>query len=192
MDFSKGGKACIDRMITAYDVSSRVQLATRLGTSASSLSNRYLRDVVPADLLVQCALETGAPLEWLVFGDGEFKTEGQSASQIRTSLLEKFSLIDGELSEDGSFALDASVHSKNSGELIAVKHDNLIFIVNRSFKDISNGEWLTDIDGVNSINNLIRIPGNKVRFGGEIPFECGINDFAAVGKVIGKIEAPKE
>lgn len=179
-------------MVTAYGVSTRVQLAERLETTTSALSNRYVRDALPADWILRCSLETGASLEWLVFGDGECKTEGQLTPQASTNFLEKFSLNDGELSENGSFALDASVHSKNSRDLIAVKHENLIFIINRSFKEISNGEWLTDIDGVNSINNLIRIPGNKVRFGGEIPFECGINDFAAVGKVIGKIEAPKE
>lgn len=192
MDFSKRGRAAIDRMVQAYGVANRTQLAECLDATVSALSNRYVRDVMPADWILRCSLDTGASVEWLVYGDGEFNVKGQSAPKARTNLLESYSLTEGDLSEDGCFALDASVYSKKTGDLIAVKHENIIFIVNRSYKDISNGEWLTDIDGTYSISSLIRVPGNKVRFGGDIPFECGISDFVAVGKVIGKIETPKE
>ncbi|MDF9722503.1 phage repressor protein CI [Serratia marcescens] len=191
MDLTKGGKEAIERMVIAYGAKSRAQLAEHLGTSTSSLYNRYLRDIVPADLLIRCSIETGVSLEWLLFGDGELKKDDGTATTSTVTRFPKFHLLDGKMVGAGFFALDKSV-SQTPDSLIIIETNGVNYIIDKSYRGLSNGEWLTDIDGLNSISNLIRIPGNKVRFGGEIPFECGINDFVAVGKVIGKIEISKE
>ena len=77
MDLRKGGKAAIERMLEAYGVTTKQALCERLGISSSTLANRYLRDTFPADYIIQCALETGVSLKWLVTGNGS-KTLGST------------------------------------------------------------------------------------------------------------------
>ena len=70
MDLRKGGKAAIDCILEAYGYTTKQTLCDKLGISSSTLANRYLRDTFPADYVIQCALETGVALEWLVTGEG--------------------------------------------------------------------------------------------------------------------------
>lgn len=70
LDLDKGGHAAIERMIDAYGCGTKTALAELLGISKGTLSNRYLRDTFPADYVIQCTLETGASLQWLVIGEG--------------------------------------------------------------------------------------------------------------------------
>lgn len=72
IDFNSGGAKVLDRIIQAYGFKSKVEYSNYLGTSAASLSIRYRRDLFPSDLVVKCMDETGATLEWLATGEGEF------------------------------------------------------------------------------------------------------------------------
>lgn len=68
MDLRRGGKAAIDRIMKAYGFTTKQALCDKLGISSSTLANRYTRDSLPTDFIVQCAIETGASVEWLAFG----------------------------------------------------------------------------------------------------------------------------
>lgn len=68
MDFSQGGKKAIERMVEAYGFTTRQALCEQLGISKSSLATRYMRDSFPSDWVIQCALETGVNIKWLVTG----------------------------------------------------------------------------------------------------------------------------
>jgi hypothetical protein len=57
-----GGREAINRLIKAYNFSSRQQLCDHLSVSKSTMANRYLRDSFPAEWVIQCALETGISL----------------------------------------------------------------------------------------------------------------------------------
>ena len=72
IDFNSGGAAVIDRIIQAYGFRTKLQLCNHLGTTSANLSLRYKRDFFPSDLVVRCMAETGATLEWLATGEGEF------------------------------------------------------------------------------------------------------------------------
>lgn len=62
-----GGRDAINRLIKAYNFSSRQQLCEHLEVSKSTMANRYLRDGFPAEWVIQCALETGLPFYgWLL------------------------------------------------------------------------------------------------------------------------------
>ncbi|MGG7447812.1 phage repressor protein CI [Kosakonia oryzendophytica] len=68
MDLRRGGKTAIDRIMKAYGFTTKQALCDKLGISSSTLANRYTRDSLPTDFIVQCAIETGASVEWLAFG----------------------------------------------------------------------------------------------------------------------------
>lgn len=39
-----------------------------------TMATRYMRDIFPADWVLQCVLETGVSIDWLVTGNGELNT----------------------------------------------------------------------------------------------------------------------
>ena len=70
MNFKNGGQAVITRMLEAYGFKTRQALCEQFNVSASTMGTRWMRDVFPADWVIQCAIETGASIEWLSFGKG--------------------------------------------------------------------------------------------------------------------------
>ncbi|WJV52916.1 phage repressor protein CI [Pectobacteriaceae bacterium CE90] len=59
----------IPRMRSAYGVKNSVELARTLDIPASTLHNWTVRGSVPGNYIIQCSLETGSSLEWLVYGE---------------------------------------------------------------------------------------------------------------------------
>jgi len=82
INFNSGGAKVLDRIIEAYGFKSKVEYSNYLGTSAASLSIRYRRDLFPSDLVVKCMDETGASLQWLATGEGQFKPAEQSKEAV--------------------------------------------------------------------------------------------------------------
>lgn len=71
IDPSTDSAPVLDRVIEAYGFTQKMQLAEHLDIAASSLSSRYKRGGLPADIMVKCMAETGVSLEWLVTGSGK-------------------------------------------------------------------------------------------------------------------------
>lgn len=67
----EGGKDPIDRICAAYGFTSRQALCRHLDVSQSTMANRVMRGNFPSDWVLICAMETGASLDWLVYGRGE-------------------------------------------------------------------------------------------------------------------------
>jgi hypothetical protein len=102
IDFEKGGAAVIDRVIKAYGFKTKLELSNHLGTSASNLSLRYKRDFFPSDLVIRCMAETGATLEWLANGQGEFLPNEKTKEVVLTDeTLEKLERL-ANLKEKGA------------------------------------------------------------------------------------------
>ncbi|OCG78783.1 hypothetical protein A9G42_01880 [Gilliamella sp. Nev6-6] len=102
IDFEKGGAAVIDRVIKAYGFKTKLELSNHLGTSASNLSLRYKRDFFPSDLVIRCMAETGATLEWLANGQGEFLPNEKPKEVVLTDeTLEKLERL-ANLKEKGA------------------------------------------------------------------------------------------
>ena len=106
VDFNSGGALVIDRIIQAYGFRTKLQLCNHLGTTSANLSLRYKRDFFPSDLVVRCMAETGATLEWLVTGEGEFTQNEQPKETVLSdetlAKLERLAALkkDGIISEE--------------------------------------------------------------------------------------------
>ena len=102
IDFESGGALVIDRIIQAYGFKTKLEFSNHLGTSASNLSSRYKKDLFPSDLVVRCMAETGATLEWLVTGEGEFtQNEQPKETVLSDETLEKLERL-ATLKEKGA------------------------------------------------------------------------------------------
>lgn len=199
-----GGRDAINRLIKAYNFSSRQQLCEHLSVSKSTMANRYLRDSFPAEWVIQCALETGISLLWLATGQGDMYTDnsGEKILKNETSVtarplskiiapsIKHVELKNGELQSDDEILLDSRLLDGDSSNSLFVKTATDSFVVDTSVKQISNGYWLVDIDGVKSIVKIARVPGNKiVVHQDEASFECSVDDIEAIGRAVKVIKS---
>ena len=199
-----GGRDAINRLIKAYNFSSRQQLCEHLSVSKSTMANRYLRDSFPAEWVIQCALETGISLLWLATGQGDMYTRNSDEkipknetfvtvrplSKIVAPSIKHVELKNGELQSDDEILLDSRLLDGDSSNSLFVKTATESFVVDTSVKQISNGYWLVDIDGVKSIVKIARVPGNKiVVHQDEASYECSVDDVEAIGRAVKVIKS---
>lgn len=184
IEFSQGGAAVLDRIIQAYGFSTKLALADHLDIASSSLANRYKRDFFPADIVVRCMAETGATLEWLATGEGrKFKDE-----ELDILKLPRRKIVDGQLFDSGFLMLDKVTFLPGKQlpqHPLCVIDGQMQYIVDQSFTEIYDDDWLIEVEGKTSIRTLTRIPVKKVRVSGVgMAFDCGIDDITVIGRVV--------
>jgi len=173
----------LDRICKAYGFSQKIQLANHFDIASSSLSNRYTRGAISYDFAAHCALETGANLRWLLTGEGQAFTS--SVSSDETKSIEAFTLSEEILKSAGTLNIAAKFFTKPFADGMAVRAEGKLHFVDKQ-ASLSDGLWLVDIEGGISIRELTKLPGRKLHVtGGKVPFECGINDIKALGRIVG-------
>ncbi|MEI9788405.1 phage repressor protein CI [Moellerella wisconsensis] len=180
--------AVLDRIMEAYGFSSKMMLAEHFNMGASAISGRYKRNIFPADMVVRCMHETGANLEWLVWGAGN-PFDNERVDLLR---LTNFKLIDGMLQHASSVMFDKVMLSPKKplpSDPISVQVDGDYYIVDKTFSDVFDGKWLVNIEGKISIRELTRIPIQRVRVSGVgMAFDCELKDLTVLGQVIKEIK----
>ncbi|EFO1584744.1 phage repressor protein [Escherichia coli] len=181
MDFNSGGKKAIERLVEAYGFGTRQALCDHLSVSKSTMATRYMRDIFPADWVIQCALETGTSLNWLTTGHGS----KQASANTNTIEVEKYLLSDGALQKDGFYIFDKGFLPSTFKKPFVITDNNSEFICDKEFDDIRDGKWVISIDGEITIRDITRLPGGRIFVeGGNRAFECKIEDIEIIGKII--------
>jgi phage repressor protein C with HTH and peptisase S24 domain len=181
VDFNSGGKKAIERLVEAYGFGTRQALCDHLGVSKSTMATRYMRDIFPADWVIQCALETGTSLNWLTTGHGS----KQASANTNTIEVEKYLLSDGALQKDGFYIFDKGFLPSTFKKPFVITDNNSEFICDKEFDDIRDGKWIISIDGEITIRDITRLPGGRIFVeGGNRAFECKIEDIEIIGKII--------
>lgn len=174
----------LERVVEAYGFTSKLALAEHFDMASSSLSMRFKRGVFPADMVVRCAAETGASLEWLATGHGK-KLEND---ELDILTLGRKKLVDGLLYDSGSAVIDKVFFREGSAlpsDPFCLLDDKVQYIIDRKYPQIYDGEWLVNVEGKISIRTLVRIPVNKVRVSGaSTPFDCALEDIDVLGRVV--------
>ncbi|EOZ9390787.1 phage repressor protein CI [Enterobacter cancerogenus] len=183
LDSQVNNEELLDRICQVYGFTQKIQLARHFNIAASSLQNRYARGTVSYDFAVQCALDTGASLRWLMTGQGA-QFEGQPTQGDPLSVA-SFTLSDGKLEENAILSIDTHFFNKPLTRGIAVRAEGKLHFVEKD-ASLTDGLWLVEIEGTTSIRDLTLLPGKKLHVaGGKIPFECGIDEIKTVGRVVG-------
>lgn len=183
LDTQVNNDELLDRICQVYGFNQKIQLARHFNIAASSLQNRYSRGTISYDFAVQCALDTGANLLWLLTGEGPQFNNTVAPTDSKT--LQSFTLSDGKLEEDSSLSLDPNFFNKKISKGIAVRADGKLNFIEQE-ASLSDGLWLVDIEGAISIRELTVLPGRKLHVaGGKVPFECGIDEIKTIGRVVG-------
>ncbi|EJG0604775.1 phage repressor protein CI [Cronobacter sakazakii] len=176
-----GAREAVERICDAYGFTSRLQLANYLGMSASSLSTRIMRDNFPADLVLLCALETGASIHWLTTGVGvKFDPVTSDTSRIAAYKIEGAELI-----RQASFICDKAMLPNYKGELQIITDGQAKYFVDVAEYQATDGKFLIEYSGAKSIKELTLLPGNKLRIDwGKYPLDCDVSDVTLLGKVV--------
>ncbi|WP_077999999.1 phage repressor protein CI [Edwardsiella tarda] len=176
-----GAREAVDRICEVYGFTSRLQLSQYLGMSASALSTRIMRDNFPADLVLRCALETGASIYWLTTGDGA-RFDQMASDTLRVPA---YCLRNETLVRAASFICDKSLLPEYHGELQIISEDDVKYFIDIADYSVGDGNYLIEYSGKKSIKSLTVLPGNKLRIDwGKYPIDCDINDVVIIGKVI--------
>ncbi|MBP1010335.1 phage repressor protein CI [Serratia fonticola] len=184
MEFNQGAKAAIERMVEAYGVKTKLALCDALGVTASALSNRQVRDSFPAEYVLKCALDTGASLRWLTYGQGEMFEQNVVTAPSALAVPSK-KLLGRKLHDGETLLLDKAFLPTGIKSPLIVIDGEIQFIATQSYDEIYDGTWLVDIDGNVSVRDVIRIPGNKVNVSDKRnSFDCPINDLVVIAKII--------
>lgn len=115
INFDTGGAEVLDRVLKAYGFRTKLMLANHLDISSASLVQRYKRDQFPSDIVVRCMAETGATLEWLATGQGEFLPNEKPKEVVLTDetleKLERLAVLkkEGAITEQEFNALKAKL-----------------------------------------------------------------------------------
>lgn len=183
LDSQVNNEELLDRICQVYGFTQKIQLARHFNIAASSLQNRYARGTISYDFAVQCALDTGASLRWLMTGQGaQFDGQPTQGDPLTVAL---FTLSDGRLEENTTLSIDSHFFSKQLTRGIAVRAEGKLHFVEKD-ASLTDGLWLVEIEGTTSIRDLTLLPGKKLHVaGGKIPFECVIGEIKTVGRVVG-------
>ncbi|MEL5572210.1 phage repressor protein CI [Serratia bockelmannii] len=180
MDFKTGGREVIERLIEAYGFTTRQALCDHLGVSKSTLATRYMRDIFPAEWVIQCALETGVSLSWLTCRAGKM----YETPQNDIISIPRVKLIDGRTFDSDYYFFDKAFLPKKIINPIVIIDGEIAYIADKGFSEVSDGKWLLEIDGKESIKDIIRIPGKKIRVhDGKFHFDCDINDVTPLAEI---------
>jgi phage repressor protein C with HTH and peptisase S24 domain len=174
----------LDRVLEAYGFTSKLQLAEHFNMASSSLSARFKRGIFPADMVVRCVAETGASLEWLSTGQGKKFDD----DQLDIMKFSKKKLVDGQLYDSG-FVMFDKIFFKPGNPLpsdpVCVQDEKAQYILDQTYSEVFDGEWLVNIEGKTSIRTLTRIPVKKVRVSGVgMAFDCSLEDIDIIGRVV--------
>ncbi|MEX9822907.1 phage repressor protein CI [Raoultella planticola] len=181
MDFNSGGKKVIERLVEAYGFTTRQALCDHLGVSKSTMATRYMRDIFPADWVLQCAMETDISLKWLSFGEGKKK----DLSKTDSLLIPKKLLSDGKLEDAGSCILDKSFLRHDLNKPLAIFQNEVIYIAENDFLEIQDGKWIVRIDSSFSVKDIVKIPGGKIRIiDSKTAYDCTTDELDFIAKII--------
>lgn len=193
---NSGGKEVLQRIMQAYGFTMQKELGDHLDIPSGTMSAWVRRDHFPGDVVIVCALDTGASLYWLATGIGpineqnsQVQAEPLTAFPAGLRKIAKYSIHTGQLSESGVWFCDESLIENDAGNPVLIEKSGKRWLVDLDAKNIANGRWLISIDGAMDVFDVIRLPGNKARLSNSsAEFECSLSDITPSGAIMFTLE----
>lgn len=183
---ASGGKAVLQRIMSAYGFTMQKELGDLLDLSSGTISTWIRRDYFPGDVVVACALDTGVDLGWLATGIGEPYANIAKARTSNILTVQSHLLINGKLEAKGETIVDTNIIPAADSDCILVTKDSVSWCVNMNVDTLINGRCLLAIDDITDVYNVTRLPGGKIKVeqsSGD-SFECRTEDVSCLGVII--------
>lgn len=184
---SNGGKSVLRRIMDAYGFTLQKQLCDLLGISSGTVSTWVRRNYFPGDVVVACALDTGASLRWLSTGKGKpYQDEVITSGNHYPGLVEiqSYHLNNGTLIKKGTTFFDHQAFPELTQNDSLVTDGKQYWYIDLTVSTIGNGSQLLDIDGYIDIYEVSRLPENKISVKRDgVIFECVSDSVRCAGVV---------
>ncbi|SJN56037.1 Bacteriophage CI repressor helix-turn-helix domain protein [Vibrio ruber DSM 16370] len=187
------GKKVTDRIREVLDLKSIRALAKNTEMSYSTITTWHQRKSCPFDLAIRSHLHKGVSLKWLLLGEGTpypnaathtYQGENQEVKKLID--IDLFWLKNGKLTQSGTLTLEQFLLDELSiTNVIAIREDSHTYIVDQESQQAVSGCYLIDFDGLYSINDIQRLPEQKlaIDFKGS-PLVVGEDALKVSGKVV--------
>ncbi|PMJ92876.1 phage repressor protein CI [Vibrio sp. 10N.261.55.A7] len=182
-------------------------LSELLDVQKSTFSTWNTHDRTSHELMVRLHLRLGIPIAELALSEEERKnlpnTPAPQAADVavndflsdltdenpqhQTVILNSFCLTNGKLIDTGK--VPYAVRRMNSFNLkvehtIEVETNEAVYLLDKSTTDAVSGDYLIDVDGRLSINQIQRLPGRKLAVAfGDSTLEVAEHDIKVIGRV---------
>ncbi|MGK0735882.1 helix-turn-helix domain-containing protein [Yokenella regensburgei] len=184
---NSGGKEILQRIMKAYGFTMQKELGDYLDIPSGTMSAWVRREHFPGDVVIVCALDTGASLYWLATGNGGIQEHKISESQIvqeGLKQLSKYNIQTGKMVEAGIWYCDDSLIESGVSNPVLTEKNGMRWLVDLDAKNVANGRWLIDVDGTCDVYDIARLPGNKLIVkNSALQFECLANEITCLGMV---------
>lgn len=180
---SSGGKPVLQRIMAAYGHSTQKELSEYLGISTGTISTWIRREYFPGDVVITCALDTGASLEWLALGC-DISSPEIFEKKINLTEIPKLTIISGVVKTIGKWSIDLTFLPYKLSIPNLLYSTSCSWLIDMGITEISNGRWLLGIDGKHDIYDVTVLPGKKISVTSTVyNFTCGLDEVSAIGKV---------
>lgn len=155
-----GGKAVVQRILQAYGFTMQKQLHDHLGVGNGTVSTWIKRNYFPGEVVIRCALETGADLEWLATGSATSssypKVNSIISGGIKTKRLENGKLLP---IDDSYIDLISRNLILNSPEYIV--YGQKVWLVECDFDIETDGVWLLKKGTAYTVTEVKQMPRSR-------------------------------
>ncbi|WP_295894045.1 phage repressor protein CI [uncultured Vibrio sp.] len=184
-----------------------LELADILEVPKATFSTWNTHDRTSHELMVRLHLRLGIPIAELALSEEERKnltnTPAPQAADVavneflsdltdenpqhQTVILKSFCLTNGKLIDTGN--VPYALRRMNSFNLkvehtIEVETNEAVYLLDKSTTDAVSGDYLIDVDGRLSINQIQRLPGRKLAVAfGDSTLEVAEHDIKVIGRV---------
>lgn len=157
-----GGKAVVQRILQAYGFTMQKQLHDHLGVGNGTVSTWIKRNYFPGEVVIRCALETGADLEWLATG---YRSLNNLTSDNNDAVcgveINSFSISDGLLKSNGCWVISRDLICNDQMALLHIVDRGSHYLATNDYSVIKDGVWVLDKGGVVSIDEIKIMPDKK-------------------------------
>ncbi|MBF4257558.1 chromosome partitioning protein ParA [Vibrio anguillarum] len=202
-DYLKG-EAFTEKLKDVTGCKTLLEMSERFDVPKATFSAWNTHERTSHELMVRLHLALGVPIEELALKPEDQRNVKSSLNEMKqryevasvslpfspqhaTTILKSFCLANGQLIETGeipypvrrmnSFNLDAE-------KVIEVETNEAIYLLDKSTTDAVAGNYLIDVDGRLSINQIQRLPGRKLAIAfGDSTIEASENDIKVLGRV---------
>ncbi|CAH1557127.1 phage repressor protein CI [Vibrio rotiferianus] len=166
----QGGKLVTDRLHEILGTKTIRDLGERLDVSASTIATWHKRGLCPYEVVLRAHMYTGVSLKWLTLGEGEpfpnRDSHKHESKRMETKFLfdiDSFKIKNGKLENVQTLTFDkAYLDDIEVSNPMAIRESDCTYIVDKENFQAISGIYLVDMDGLLSLNEIQRLPGNKL------------------------------
>ncbi len=180
------GKDFTNKLREITETTTNYQLADKFGIPRSTIQTWHSHNRNSFELMVRAHLALGASIKFMALGEGEaFENNVENTQTVPTLPISKLS--NGALTDNGSINVDANTLERFglTPKVTKIIEDDMgLYYIDTESTDPVSGDYLLDVDGRLSINNLQRLPGKKLAIAfGSSTIEVSEEDVKVVGRV---------